>query len=292
MEKITKDQHIFVMSEENEPVLRVQSGAEVIFESLDCFSNQIQSEDQALDAIDYDTINPATGPLYVEGAEVGDLLKVTIQALDLEEQGVAMAIKDFGVLGAEMSKGQARLIKYQDGRLRMGDVSIPSCPMIGVIGTAPAGEGVMTGTPADHGGNLDNTAIQAGTTIYFPVNTPGALLAMGDFHLAMGDGEICGTGVEVPGEATVKVEVLKGSPLPALSMETADDWLTMGAANSHAEAIQKACQAMLALIQAKTKLSKEDAHILMSIAGNLEVCQVVNPNMSYRMRLAKAILEK
>lgn len=174
----------------------------------------------------------------------------------------------------------------------MGTRNIPSCPMIGVIGTAPAGEGVMTGTPADHGGNLDNTAIQAGTTLYLPVNTPGGLLAMGDFHLAMGDGEICGTGVEVPGEATVKVEVLKGSPLPALSMETADDWLTMGAAESHAEAIQKACLAMLELIQAKTGLSKEDAHILMSIAGNLEVCQVVNPNMSYRMRLAKSYLEQ
>lgn len=164
--------------------------------------------------------------------------------------------------------------------------------MIGVIGTAPAGEGVNTGTPGDHGGNMDTTAITEGATLYLPVNVKGALLAMGDLHAAMGDGEIMGDALEIPGEVEVTVEVLKDFTLPLPLVENDTHYITIGSHESMEEASKIATNNMVKLITEKTHLTYNQAGMLLSLAGNLCISQVVNPNKTIRMEFSKELLQQ
>ena len=163
--------------------------------------------------------------------------------------------------------------------------------MIGVIGTAPAGVGVNTGTPHDHGGNMDTTRIAEGATIYLPVNVKGALLAMGDLHATMGDGEIMGAGLEIPGEVDVTVEVIKNFNLPLPFIETDDLWVTVGSRQTMEDASTLAIENMVKVIQNKTNLTFNQAGMMLSIAGDLKTSQIVNPNKTMRMELSKSLLE-
>jgi len=131
-----------------------------------------------------------------------------------------------------------------------------------------------------------------GTTLYLPVNTEGALLAMGDMHSSMGDGEIMGSGLEVAGEIEVQVEVLKDSDLPLPFVETDEIYATLASRETMEEASKVALDHMVELIQAKTDLTFNQAGMLLSIAGDLKVSQAVNPNKTMRMELRKDVLEK
>src|SRR5699024_1756755 len=190
MERISREHVIYEMSKENEPVLTVESGATVVFETQDCFSGEVQSENDTVSDIDFSTVNPATGPLYVEGAKAGDTLKVTLNRMEIDNKGSVLTAPGLGMLADGIEKEETAMSEVtEEGTLYKG-FNITLTKMIGVIGTAPAGEGVNTGTPHDHGGNLDTTLLTEGATLYLPVNVDGALLAMGDMHSSMGDGGI------------------------------------------------------------------------------------------------------
>ena len=153
---ITKENAVLNMSPKNTPVLRVPSGSNVIFETLDCFSNQIQREDQPFSSVGWDKINPATGPLYVEGAEPGDTLKVEILDIKIAEKGVMTTAPKLGALGDIVTGETTRIIPIEEGMVLFNDkIHIPIKPMIGVIGTAPAQQDIPTGAPGEHGGNMD-----------------------------------------------------------------------------------------------------------------------------------------
>ena len=200
---------LFAFARDLEPALRVASGDTVRIRTQDCFGNQVQAPEDQLDEIDWDAINPATGPVYVEGAVPGGALKVSIDNIELDAQTASCTGKDEGVCGDRFDAWSTRLCAIEDGKLRWSDkLSIPLNPMIGVIGVAPEGEPVNCGTPGSHGGNMDNTAITTGATLYFPVAVEGALFGCGDMHAAMGDGEISVSGAEVAGWATVTLTAL------------------------------------------------------------------------------------
>ena len=290
MLRISSEHVIFKMDWANQPALRVASGSSVVFETLDCFSNSVLSESDLVSSIDFDQVNPATGPLFVEGAQVGDVLKVTIQAIDLAEQGAIVTAPGLGRLADQIESEETVICSVSDSHVAYKGLQIPLRKMIGVIGTAPAGEGINTGTPHDHGGNLDTTRMAEGAIVYLPVNVEGALLAMGDLHATMGDGEIMGAGLEIAGEVTVKVDVLKDVALPLPLIETDDLWVTLGSRESMEAASQLAIENMVSLIQKKSPLSFNQAGMLLSLAGNLHACQVVNPNVTFRMELAKSLL--
>ena len=292
MEKVSKEHVIFEMNKDNKPVLSVDSGADVIFETLDCFSGEVQSEEDTVSNIDFSKVNPATGPLYVNDAEVGDTLKVTINRIDIEDKGAVLTAPGLGLLADRIEKEETAFAEVtEDATLYKGH-SIPLRKMIGVIGTAPAGDGVNTGTPHDHGGNLDTILIGEGASLYLPVNVEGALLAMGDMHSSMGDGEIMGSGLEVAGEIEVSVEVVKDKELPLPLVETDELYATLASRETMEEASKVALNNMVDLIQAKTDLTFNQAGMLLSLAGDLKVSQAVNPNKTMRVELSKAVLEK
>lgn len=292
MERISSKHVIFEMNKENEPVLTVDSGTDVVFETMDCFSGEVQTEEDTVSNIDFSKVNPATGPLYVNDAKVGDTLKVTINKIKIDDRGAVLTAPGLGLLADGIEKEQTAFAEVtEDATLYKGH-TIPLRKMIGVIGTAPAEEGVNTGTPHDHGGNLDTILIGEGASIYLPVNVEGALLSMGDMHSSMGDGEIMGSGLEVAGEIEVTVEVLKDEKLPLPLVETEELYATLASRETMEEASKVALNNMVDLIQEKTDLTFNEAGMFLSMAGDLKVSQAVNPNKTMRVEVRKDTLEK
>ena len=237
MIRLPKTQRVFALAADAPPAARVPDGARVELETADCFSDQIRRADDRLEAVDWEQINPATGPVFVEGARPGDVLAVEIERIEMADQGV-MAVSDgFGVLAERFSGTECRLVPIADDIAHLpGGVRVPVRPMIGVLGVAPAGAAVPTGTPGPHGGNMDTTLIGEGATVYLPIAAPGALLAAGDLHAVMGDGEICGTGVEVAGRVTLRVTVRRDLALVNPLVETTNVVATVASAPTLDEA--------------------------------------------------------
>jgi amidase len=169
-------------------------------------------------------------------------------------------------------------------------VRIPLRPCLGTIGVAPAGDGVSTIMPGDHGGNLDSRDVGSGTTVYLPVQVAGAGFGLGDPKAAMGDGEVCGTGIGVASRVEATFRVVRDVPLRRPVLETDDEWMAVASAPTLDEAARIAVDDMVALITRVTGDRPEHAYMLLSVAGHLRVSQVVDPWMTARMTIGKAFV--
>lgn len=289
--KLSSDQYIFSFDKENKPVLQINSGDEVEIETMDCFANQICTAEDRLETLDWQRVNPATGPIYVNGAEAGDVLKITIKEIQIADQGVVATGKDLGVLGHLMDDLYSKVVPIKDGQVVFhSKIAFPLNPMVGVIGVAPAGEGISCGTPGAHGGNMDTKLIAENAVLYLPVFVDGAFFALGDLHAAMGDGEIGVSGVEVAGKVRVKLEVVKGKKIKNPVVQTPEVTATIASALTLDEAAQIAVEEMADLLQSATPLSIAEIATLMSAVGNLQVSQVVDPLKTVRFSMPNQIL--
>jgi len=281
------------MSAENKPAASCKPGETVVFETQDCFSNQIQTEDVLFETTDWDTVNPATGPLEIEGAEPGDTLKVEIKKMDLNDHGVMVAVPEMGFLNNFIEESETKIITIEQNKAVFSDkIKINLNPMIGVIGCSPGKdeEAVPCGTPASHGGNMDTKVITEGSTLYFPVKVSGAMLAMGDLHAAMGDGEVVISGVEIAGEVTVKVDVIKGKEITDPMVERNDAFYTIASGPTLDAAAKKAADNMFTFLKQRLDLENNELAMLMSVICDLQVSQVVDPEKTARMRVDKKAL--
>ena len=290
---IKRDTVVYAMSPDNAPAARVSSGDTLAFETLDCFSGQIAKPEDKLGTLDWSRINPATGPVFVEGAQPGDTLKVEILRIDLAPQAAIVEMPDGGITGLAAQEENVKLLPVQDGMVQLNEqIELPVKAMIGVIGTAPAEGAIATGTPDLHGGNMDCKRIGAGATLYLPVNVPGALLAMGDLHAVMGDGEVCVCGAEIAGVITVKVTVVKGAKLPLPFLVTEDAAMAIYSAPGLDAAAEGTTLRMRSFLIDEVGMLPHEAGMLLSLAGDLRICQAVDPNKTCRMELALPLLEK
>ena len=230
--------------------------------------------------------------MFVEGAAAGDVLSVSVERIEVAPTGVMAVSPEFGVLHERIPATVFAIVPIADGVAHLpGGVDVPIRPMIGVIGVAPAGAPVPCGSPGAHGGNMDTRLIGEGAVVYLPVAAPGALLAAGDLHAAMGDGEICGTGVEVAGSVTLRVDVRRDLDLVNPVVETAEVVATIASAETLDEAADLATRDMAELlVLRRLGLSVADATMLMSAAGHLQVSQVVDPLKTARFALPKSII--
>ena len=278
------------LSPDHPPVATVASGTEVVFETKDCFSDTITSEEQLLSTIGWDAVNPATGPVAVEGAEPGDTLKVEILDIVTAATGTMTTHPDFGALPGTVEE-RTRRVDVADGMVRFDEhLSFPVNPMVGVISTPAAGE-VPTGTPGDHGGNMDTPEIRRGTTLYLPVNVPGAMLAIGDGHCRQGEGEVCVSGLEIAAEVTVRITLIKGAPYPLPFLLTDGQAIAIASRPTLDEAAREATRMMQGYLAAKTPLDATDATMLLSLVGDLKISQIVDPVVTARMELPRTVLE-
>lgn len=292
MHIIHSNTKVHLMSKDNPPAAFAKSGDTVRFETLDCFGCQIQAETQRLEKLDWSNINPATGPLFIEDAQPGDVLKVEILDIELDDHGVMCDGPGNGVTGCAVTQETTKILPVREGMVYFNDkLRFPISPMIGVIGTAPAGEAVDTGTPDAHGGNMDCTQIGEGATLYLPVHVEGALLAMGDLHALMGDGEVEVCGVEIAGAVTVRVTVVKDCKLPTPFLVNKESAMAIFSAVTLDEASVGATMAMHRFLMEELKMNEHEAGMLLSVVGNLRICQIVDPQKTCRMELPLSICD-
>ena len=272
--QVIKDHYIYKFSKENKPVAHAENGEVLRFLTRDCFNCQITSEEQTMETIDFEACNPATGPVYVDGAEPGDVLAVDILDIQVADHGVVATVKGFGIL-SERGVNRTRILPVEDGYVYFNDVKFPSVPMIGVIGTASDEKEVISGYSFNGGGNMDSRNITRGTTVYFPVRVPGALLAMGDVHAAMGDGEVCETGVEINADVIVRVRIIKNFELNWPVTETADAWYVNTNGIDCDLALQRGYEELLRLVSGAYGWDETDSTMYLSLQALVEVNQAV-----------------
>jgi amidase len=279
-QRVTRDQVVWGFGAEMEPVLEVESGAVVTFETNDCFTGQIQSETDLVTGIDFERVNGATGPVAVRGAERGGSLIVEILEVRPVSVGVATIIPQNGQLIGRVRSPLTKLFRVDGDTVHMNDrISFPLRPMVGVVGVATDGETISNAYAGRHGGNLDNHLHGPGAKIFFPVKQPGAMFAVGDMHAAMGDGEICGTGVEIAGEVTVRFGLLKGKQAVWPVTELDSSWVAHGTAGDDVrEAIQEACDEAARLLVDQWAFTPEEAYVFLSVACNVNICQACQPS--------------
>lgn len=275
------------------PAAVCSSGETVIFETRDCYNNGVVDERFPLGDGEKEVENPITGPLFIQDAEIGDILKVEILDIRLRSWGVMRSSIDFGFFAGSYQEKTARIFQIEQGKIHFDEqVILELEPMIGVIGTAPQEKEIPTTTPDTHGGNMDCRKIIKGSTLYLSVNVTGALLSIGDLHGLMGDGEVFICGLEVGGEVEVRVTVVKDQWLPTPFLSTKGEVMTIQSAATLEEAGRMATKLMRRFLQQAGGYDDLQAGMLLSLVGQLAVCQVVNPLMTMRMEIPAEILYK
>jgi acetamidase/formamidase len=238
--------------------------------------------------------HPMSGPIFVEGAEPGDTLEVRILAIEfLHPFGVNAFSPGGGVLPDDYPYAQLRLLRWRPGADRVEfkpGITLPLAPFFGSIGVAPP---VLVGRissrpPGWHGGNLDNKDLVAGSTLYLPVHVAGALLSIGDGHGMQGDGEVTGTALETSLRGTFELRVRKGERLRWPRAETPTHYIAMGLNEDLNEAARLATREMVDFLVATKGLSRDEAYMLCSLAGDLHVTQAVDATKGVHITMAKS----
>ena len=202
------------------------------------------------------------------------MLAADILDIQVADQGVMMTLEGYGALWPTCEI-RTKIIPIRDGCAHFNDVKWPISPMIGVIGTAPDGAPVPSGYSFSGGGNMDSRLIKKGASVYLPVRVPGALLAMGDIHAAMGDGEVCETGIEIAGEILVRVRIIKNFKLNWPVTETEDFWFVNTNGRTCDTAIRRGYEEIQRLVMNAYGWDATDAALYLSARARLEANQAV-----------------
>ena len=292
MIELNDDKVLYAFSKDLEPALTVESGETVRIRTKDCFGNQLKTPEDKLDSIDWDRINPATGPIFVNGAVAGGALQVKIENIEFDATGVTCTGEGEGVCGDRFDAWSTIFCQVGAETVRFADkLDIPLRPMIGVIGVAPAGEPVNCGTPGSHGGNMDNTTVTKGATLYFPVACDGALFGCGDMHSVMGDGEVCVSGAETAGYATVTLTARPDLRISNPVLENDTHFVTIASRETLDDAVDEVVHDMLDIICSRTGAPEDEITMLLSLVADLRVCQVVDPEKTVRFEMPKYALD-
>ncbi|RIK46352.1 MAG: acetamidase [Chloroflexi bacterium] len=297
--------HYFTTIGSHEPVLRIADGDTVVTTTVD--ARGADSSGSVITARG----NPMTGPFYVEGAEPGDTLVVTLDKLrpnrlhGWTRKMVASNVVDpeyvrhlpwpaddsqaLATWEVDNAAGTATLVEPVD--TKVGRLTLPLAPMVGCFGVAPAGgEAISTATSGPHGGNMDYRGFREGVTVYFPVAVPGALFHIGDGHALQGDGEIVGTGIEISFKVQFTVHVRKGKAIGWPRGEDADYIFTCGNARPLDQCVQHATTEMIRWLQSDYGLDPVGAQILMGQTVEYDLGNIFDPAYTMVCKMPKRVL--
>jgi len=238
-----------------------------------------------------------TGPVYVEGADSGDVLEVRIKRIDLV---MPYACNSFGGRGGflpeDFPQGKTKIIRFDTTRMvgKFSDrIEIPLRPFYGSMGVAPpkAMGRVNSAPPGIHAGNLDNKELVAGTTLFIPIHTKGALFEIGDGHAAQGNGEVDITALETSLRGRLQLIVRKDMHLTWPRGETPTHWIAMGTDKDLTQATKIAVREAISLLVDVKGLSREDAYMLVSTGCDVEVTQLVDQTVGVHVMIPKSLFK-
>lgn len=276
------------------PVAIVDQNQNVTFDLLDSAGRQITRDSTASDVakIDISTCDPIFGPVYIKGAEPGDVLECEFIKLETADWGFTAVAPGFGLLADDFPDPALKIFSWTqaDSHIQFCDgIRIPKRPFLGISGVSPGDVGEFsTIPPLETGSNIDCRYLTEGTKLFLPVKVAGALFSCGDGHAAQGDGEVCGTAIETNMKATIRFTVHKGmSYVTSPQFDTRGSvhptlqsrgpvYGTLGIDRDLHEACKKAVRAMIGYLVATRGLDRVDAYMLTSLVADLQVTEVVN----------------
>lgn len=290
-----------VMGPFAEPIARVKPGERVAIHTVDAFGNELTREDQKPSEVLGPYLNPQTGPIYIEDAEPGDTLLVTIESIEpTRDWAVSATIPYFGGLTSTHWTAllqpalEERVWIYR--RTETGGFAyrdrweIPWAPFFGTIGTAPHIEAISSLSPGEHGGNMDVPDVTVGNTIHLPVHHPGALFYTGDAHAAQGQGELCGVALEIAARGVFTFDLIKGKAIAWPRIESPTHIMVVGSARPMEDAARIANAELVKWLAADYGFDPLDAYQLLTQAGELYVGNMVDTLYSLVARCPKRYL--
>jgi acetamidase/formamidase len=283
------------------PVATVQPGETVVVYTVDALGDLLVDESQRPSDVLGPYLNPQTGPLYIEGAEAGDTLAVTILDIEpLRDTAVSCTIPYFGGLTSTASTASLQepleertwiYHRQPDGSYRYRDRwSIPWRPFYGTFGVSPQIESIASLTPGSHGGNMDVPDVTIGNTVMFPVRVPGALFFTGDCHANQGEGELCGVALEIAAKGTLRFDLIRGKSIEWPRIENDEKIMVVGSAKPMEDAARIAYAQLVGWLVDDYGFEKLDAYQLLTQAGELYVGNMVDPNYSLVASVKKSFL--
>lgn len=302
-------QHHFGWDNSFVPAERVEPGSTILFNCHDSSAGQLvpTSTVEDVKTLDFGKINPVSGPIYIEGAEPGDAVKVTIDSFKPSGFGWTANIPGFGLLADDFTDPALTIWKYNPDTLRsalFGKLGrVPLKPFCGTIGNAPAENGLHSIVPPRRvGGNLDIRDLSAGTVLYLPVEVAGALFSVGDTHAAQGDGEVCGTAIESPMDVVLTLDLVKDArlktprfttPGPVTRHLDAKGYeVTTGIGTDLFEGAKSAVSQMVDMLASRYNMTPVDAYMLVSTCGDLRISEIVDaPNWVVSFYFPRIVLE-
>jgi len=285
------------------PALRIKPGDRVVTKTIDAAGLDWNGKTVASGP------NPQTGPFFVEGAEPGDMLVVTVEKIETNR---AMAYSasllapyavDPGAIATRVEREPRRVTwtidkargvaRLDQADVQPGGIELPLRPMLGCIGVAPARkEAISTATPGAFGGNMDYASMNAGVKLMLPVNEPGALLFLGDGHARQGEGEVAGTGLETSMDVEFSVELVKGKAIGWPRLETTTHVMVLGSARPLLEAFQHATTEMQKWLMSDYGFTERGAQTFMGQATEYEVANIVDPNFTVVAKIRRELLPR
>ncbi len=290
-------------------VTRIAPGDTLEFDVLDAAGGQFTPRSTVADVarLDFAKINPVTGPVFIDGAEPGDVLKVTLLSFVPSGWGWTANIPGFGLLADEFEDAALQIWHYDPHTLAPAafgrHAKVPLKPFTGTIGVAPAEAGVHSIVPPRRvGGNMDIRDLSAGTELYLPVEVAGALFSVGDTHAAQGDGEVCGTAIESPMRVALGFDLIKRQPLafprfttrgPVTGHFDAKGYeVTTGIGPDLMQCARSALRSMIDLLTRQHSLPAVDAYLLCSVCGDLRISEIVDlPNWVVSFYFPRVVFE-
>ena len=291
------------------PAVRIAPGESLEFEVADASGGQLSQASTVDDVgrLDFARINPVSGPVYIDGAEPGDILKVTVLSFAPSGWGWTANIPGFGLLAEEFTAPALHVWRYDNLTLAPAAFGswarVPLKPFAGTIGVAPAEPGCHSIVPPRRvGGNMDLRDISAGTELHLPVEVAGALFSVGDTHAAQGDGEVCGTALESPMSVALRFDLVKQSPLafPRLitpgpvtrHLDERGYRVTTGIGPDLMEAARGAVRSAIDWLTRDYRMPAMDAYQLCSVCGDLRISEIVDvPNWTVSFYFPRVVLE-
>jgi amidase len=283
---ISKDKHVHQYSPDYAPVITVAPG--------EIFQLETPSILTFIENFPDSVVLPVTGPVEIQGAQPGSILKVDILKIKLTAGEAAItAIPGKGAFADRISRPSYKVVTYDDTHVHFNDsLKIPLRPMVGKIGVAPAETSISSGTSGSHGGNMDITDITEGASVYLPIFVQGALMAAGDVHALMADGESHLSAVETESVLTLRCDITDAIRLTHPLVVTQTHVMTVGEGRTLEEAYHIALDDMAKFIMDCNGLEFLDAVMLISNAADLKINQIVNPMVGVRAVFPKTLLSR
>ena len=289
MKRLSRNHHVFVLDPKAQPATTVAPGEELLVELWDALHGN--RDPDVLSSMDH--MGPATGPIWVEGAQPGDTLKIDLLEINVLGDALHFASPGRGFLPKTFDRPHATPLPVKGNHLLFpGSIRVPLRPSLGLIATTPSRPKRTSSDSGSYGGDIDLKELVAGSSVYLPVLVAGGLLVLGDCHAAVGDGAVGGTGAECPAELRLRIQLEKGRRIRRPRALTPDYFVTIAPGANVARAMRQAVQDMVDFLTQEKGMEPYNAYSLLSLAGDIRVSRVFRPISPVKMLLSRQVLEQ